>query len=286
MVVLGGEKSPEEKNQPGDKTLELAKKKVDYYWVSDLSEVNGKLAYEATKDSKSFFVYGNTKIGYNFTLESDLVGLNGEVAFVAGHGSWGSREFVVSGDERGDKYGEITGGLTVVNGKLAYIAGKGWGFDRFVVYGGEEVGKKYEDVYELAEVNGKLTYVAKKGSDRIIVFGGEEVGEEYCCHSDPTEVNGKLAYIAGKTYSAGKKGKYLVVHGGKESKKYPFIHRLTEISGRPTFIVKEGDQEFIVHGEKESKKYDRVYPPTEIDGELVIGQRKITRLLLYLMEKK
>ncbi len=140
----------------------------------------------------------------------------------------------------------------------------------------------YDEISDLSEINGKLTYLAKEnreygGCDTFIVYGGEEVGKEYYRVSDPVEVNGKLAYLAKENSEYGGYDTF-IVYGGEEVGKEYFrvVSPPKEINGKLAYIAEEeeyvsekGRKEFIVYdGERVTEGYYKIGCLKEVGGKL------------------
>lgn len=242
--------------------ISFSERKIEYEQISQLTSVDGKLAYVARQGDKNFVVHdgeegkkyplGNFQGEPRLSIQT-LSEVNGKVAYEIAPEQ--VIEFFVYGEKEVKADGVMTTSPVGVNGKLAYVRGSN------IVFDGEELGLGFYP----AEVNGKLAY----GDKGTITYNGKKYGSEYGYVGPPKEVNGKL------TYKAEEAGKQFIVYGGEEMKKYASIpsrdFRIFSpvgIAGNLAFKLSYGDQSCIVMGGKERKKYDRVSSPVEVDGKL------------------
>lgn len=165
-----------------------------------------------------------------------------------------------------------------IDGKLTYIAKKDG--KEFIVHGGE-AGKKYDNIKFLTNINNKPAYSASEDRKSFIVFEGKEIGKQFDKVHRPVDVGGKLAYIAKVN------GKFVVIYDGKEiGTGYDSINNLVDIDGKPAFLVTIDDKSFIVYNGKEiGTQYDDVYSlfsPIEFNGKVAyIAIRENKSFIVY-----
>ncbi len=238
--------------------------KTSYTWIKSLTEVNGRLTYEARRGGRWFIVYGGEELGMEYNYVGSPTEVNETLVYVACEID---ECFIVYGGGEGKRYNKVSS-PTEVNGTLAYIANDG--DKEFVVYGGKE-SEKYRRVISLTEVNGKLAYsvvVDQPYTHIRIRYEDNEVETTYYAECF-AEINGELAFLANEG------GKYFIVYKGKEGKRYVWIDGyIAEVNGKLTYSAEEEHKQeerkqFVVYGGEEGERYDDVSFPIEVNGTLV-----------------
>ncbi|MDP6670851.1 MAG: hypothetical protein QGI60_03475 [archaeon] len=264
--------------------------------LDDAVEVNGKLAYvveEDSEDDKEFVVYdGKEQKKYDWIQK--LAKIDGKLVYYgdnyAEKGYW-----VYDGEEKAGS------GFTEIGGKLAYRVQPEYSVpekENYIMYGEEKVGLEYYRVGSPYEVNGKLTYVAKKGKENeytsrtyagypFVVYDGEEQPEYKDIWDYPFEVNGKLTYIAGVLVGVGGVEKEVVVYDGKEQTlegggstreiscvggvngKLAYRLKTYPENPRPYELEKRSTRYVIVYDGERQPLYDYVKCPYEVNGKLI-----------------
>jgi hypothetical protein len=198
-------------------------------------DVNGKLAYVAEKDGKSFIVYDGQEIGKQYDR-------------VYSHITVGNHTY-----------------LKPVNGKLTYLALKD--NKTFIVYDGREMGKgNYTvDPFYVIGVGGKLAFAARRDNKTFIVYEGGETGKEY------DEIGSLLVYDGKLTYIAVEGGRSFVVHDRDESTGgYDSVTGVSMLNGKLVYMVTSDLKTFFVYdGVEIGREYDDVDSVTEIDGKII-----------------
>ncbi len=241
-------------------------------------EVNGKVAYLVEKDKKELLIYDGEELTKEYSSVSSIANINNKLAYVAANRITGtldqSSDVYYDGVKVGGGYYAVVAGyfadpkLLSINGKLAYLFETK---DRksYIYYDGKEIGNEYDEVATPREVNGKLTFSAKKDGKYFVVFDGKEYGKEYDSAYGPVDIGGKLAF----TVKVGQKN--FIVYDGKEiGKEYSSATNPISVNGSlayqaSTYDVNKNSRIFIVYnGVDVSKEYGRATKPVSINGKL------------------
>lgn len=237
-------------------------------------DINGKLAYLASKDNEYFIVYDGKEVSKKYRNISQMASVDGKLAYAAItmtgiKNTKVSVSVVYDGNEIGKNY-EWVSILSDVNGKVAYVATKN--SKTFVVYDGKEIKNDYSQIKNLTGINGKLAYLASKNSKWVAVYDGVEISKEYdevFCMYDSTypcllDVKGKAAYIGIKNK------KYFVVYDGKEiGNEYVWIGKLINVQGKLAYEAYKDSKTFIVYdGVEIGKEYFKASNPIAVNGKL------------------
>jgi hypothetical protein len=234
-----------------------------------LVSLGGKYSVEwgGIRSEQYDYVYGPVDVG-------------GKPAYVA---SLDHKQFVVWGDEKlGMEYSSIEGTtLESVGGKPAFIVYRKDG-KQVVVYDGKEYGEEYDDVkiasISIFDIGGKLAYLALKNNLTYLVLEGQIVGRGYARIYPPvTSVNGSLLFAASDTepeqicYSHEDcmmvPTKVFLVYGDQEiGKQFGSVHIwcLGACTNPPARVVKG----ILLYVAENESKYYLVY------GETIVGEGK------------
>lgn len=302
LVLLAGCVSNPFSNQNNPQKPEFEKSQVPYQKVSDLAEVNGKLAYKAENETDEFIVYKGEKLGSNYLTVGSPRQVNDKLVFSAADSY--SHFIVVDSSPQAEF--DLIRSIKEINGNLAYLAKEG--DQKYLVLGGKKTKIEYNAVqlYEVAgkpvyivrkpekeylvideketekydsvgvpkEVNGKVAYVAYQGNQSFVVYDGRKIGQEYDKIRGLTEVKNELAYRVID------EGRTFLIKGDKViSDKYkidPSIHRFevqgsnqaVTARGKPVFRVWQTPQEFLIKGKNRSKRHNIVFGLKEVQGNL------------------
>ena len=247
----------------------------------EIKEINGKLVY-VYSDLKSHIVYDGQEVGSEYASVNSPVEINGKLAYVA---TEDNRTFIVyDGQEIGKQYGKAHTPVNV-NGKLAYIAEEDCevkemrGYSTlscnksFIVFNGQELGKEYDYVASPMEVNGKLLYKAKLGDKIFFVYNGQEVGKEYEFVDYAMDINGKLAYVAGRMTPAlvgnARTQEMFVIYDGKVLGNYYFeVDGMVSVNGKIAFLASKASEHILYYNGKEVVMNDDCKDLTNINGKL------------------
>lgn len=273
--------------------------------------VGGKLAYRAYEHGERFVVFNGVegKRYYKYAV-SELVDIDGKLAYKA-RTAGNIEEFVVFNGVEGKRYENIYN-LINIGGKLAYAVREQLAdrtYQQFVVFDGVE-GKKYKTGYYpasliLMDIGGKLAYGVRTEKGHVVVFDGVE-GQSYLKimegagenweFIEANNIGGKLAYVVEEKTKGKELAKDLmtgeevavkdiigadvvfVVFDGVEGKKYvthtsggkrTFISELTDIDGKLAYQV------FIIYSKAvvvfngiEGEVYESVWGLTNVNGKL------------------
>ena len=209
-------------------------------------EVNGKLAYIAEKDGKTFVVYNGQEIGkqYDRIYSHITVGnhtylnpVNGKLTYIALKDN--KTLVVYDGMEMGGDYTIDPFFVTGVDGKLVYTARRN--NKTFVVYDGKETGKEYDDISNLLEYNGKLVYLATEGDKSFAVYDGMDVGREYDSVSGISVLNGKLVYMVINDLKT-----FFVYDDVEIGREYDDVDSVTEIDGKLIYTAWKDNIHYLV----------------------------------------
>ncbi len=217
-----------------------------YERSSHPKSINGKLAYSASRDNKGFIVYDGVEIGKEYDNAGDQTEVNGKLAYFAVQGT---KYFVVyDGRKYGKEYNKdeilfVSNTPKDVGSKLAYEAYDIKAKKRLVVYDTEILGPAYDrvDYDSLQIIDGKLAYIAFKGSEALVVRGTTEFKNGYTEISKLTAVNGKIAYEAVKNE------KYIIVYDGTEyGQEFDSVGYPLDVNGKLAFYARKGFKHFMM----------------------------------------
>jgi len=127
------------------------------------------------------------------------------------------------------------------------------------------VGEDYRDVeYYLVNADGKLAFIADRGSDKFLVMDGKEEPLPYPYHDELISIEDKLAYIA-----VDDDKKVAVFDGKKVDGGHKDVKDLTNVGGKLVFIARDEGPTFIVSdGKKLQTQYYSVSEPASVNNKL------------------
>ena len=126
--------------------------------------VNGKAAY-VTDDHGRWYVIYDCKESNAYDLVSDLTEIDGKLAYIA-QNTRQEEYFAVYDGVESQRYSFIEN--FVIRTRLAYVAQKYYKQGWVVVVGDKEVGL-YDSISGLSEINGKLRFNAVKNGSRYVI---------------------------------------------------------------------------------------------------------------------
>ncbi len=180
------------------------KKASDEYLIYNIYDVGGKLAFTADKDGKSWvLVYDGKEVEEGPYYTSDHKSLQAPLPRdVGGKLTYGistpQGAHIVFGDKiiRGRVHPDD---IRSIGNKLAYSADENGKL--FVVFDGIPQ-KKYYNIWEIADIGGKLAYIAAgtpAGMRDVLVYDGVEYKLPYFEIERLKDIGGKLAFNARKS---------------------------------------------------------------------------------------
>lgn len=241
------------------------KNQTSYFSVGEFAVVNGKLTYKAAKfTGQEVIVYDGKEYGKEYDSIYHIKDIGGKLTFSAYRNVGAeTNHYIIYGNEIiGDTEKYYRPSYPVeVNGKIAFEAYFGGsksernGKSR-IVYNGQVYGEEYDWASKIADIDGKLAYVGKRGRETYIVYDGIEKGEG----ENPTSVNGTLTYLSGNKVIFGEKiieGDYDSIQKGYGSK------TIYEIDGKPAFAAIRDGKSFVVY---DGKEYGKEYNMDSSEG--------------------
>jgi hypothetical protein len=169
-------------------------------------DVDGKLAYHVLDRKDLYDVHDTILLDgvdlastKKYIISSQLYSVNGKFVFLTQKKPEDPYTLVYDGVEISKKYNYIDS-VAAVDGKSYVVvrASDGRVTTTAMFVDGVIKDTGYDAVYGVVEVNGKLAYLAKKGSKSYVVYDGKELGKEYDEVGPPANVNSKLAFPATK----------------------------------------------------------------------------------------
>ena len=168
--------------------------------------------FEVKKDKKNFLIHGNEELGKEYDRVLSFFDVDGKVAYTA---TKDANSFVVYDGQviwEGSAWGKDTNlwqgvwYIFDIGGKPAFPVREYIPESRkrieYVLFDGKEIGGRYESVAAggrlIKEINGKLAFTAKKEGKTFVVYDGKEFGKEYETASAPFDFEGKFAFFASK----------------------------------------------------------------------------------------
>jgi protein-disulfide isomerase len=238
---------------------------TSYREVKNLVSVGGKLAYEAIKDSrdgaKRIVVYDGQEKGGGFNMAISPADVDGKLAYIARNSNG---KFIVYDGRNIWVDLDHADHLVGVGDKPAYMGLKynEKGDIYYIVFDGEEIETTYELITQLAEVDGKLAFAAKKDDRTWVAVHDWEEGPEYTKISVITDVKGKLTYQADDTEPFGIHDGDFIVYEDKEiGKEYASAWFPSEIDGKLAYWAQKSGKFFIVMGDPDTAPIYTPPPP-------------------------
>ena len=248
----------------------------EYSQVGEPADINGKIAFTATKNKKLVIVYDGKEYGEEYDTARSPANIGGKLTYLAAKNNV---FFIVSDGKKvaSDAYY----GFNEIDGNLAYdVVNEN---SIFIMYDGKEIGKQYDGAANPISINGKLAYraIERKGKKTFIVYDGKEYGKDYGFAVNPFWLNGKLGYIA----STQEKG-YFIVYDGKEitgdyslsSEKMVRIvnGKIAYLANRKINGVVDPYYKSVIFydGKYIGENYDKVFDFIDVNGKLVYIAKK------------